>query len=198
MGGPLRVLIRARSTAHLQQARETAAKKRKYNILDTRTRLEYLFSELSGFKPCGWQLDVAGAILLGPDCVVIDGTGSGKSCKTIPFMSPLLLHPNKMTLKIIPLKVLQRDHVCLFRPFTYQKSHSIFFKIGTKVPKNEDCGYSSEWRHIINSFQGNHTGITPSLCLINFYYIQNLVARRYNAILTSPKMCLSTHNFANG
>jgi ATP-dependent helicase YprA (DUF1998 family) len=102
-------VIKARSTAHLQQACETAEKKRKYNSLDTRTRLETLFSEQSGFKPYGWQLDVAEAILLGLDCVVIAGTGSGK---TIPFMLPLLLHPDKMALIISPLKVLQRDQVC--------------------------------------------------------------------------------------
>lgn len=75
----------------------------------TCTRLETLFSEQSGFKPYGWQLDVAEAILLGLDCVVIAGTGSGK---TIPFMLPLLLHPNKMALIISLLKVLQQDQVC--------------------------------------------------------------------------------------
>jgi ATP-dependent helicase YprA (DUF1998 family) len=108
-------VIKARSTAHLQQACETAAKKRQYNSLETRTRLDSLFSEQSGFKPYGWQLDVAEAILLGLDCVVIAGTGSGK---TIPFMLPLLLHPDKMALIISPLKVLQQDQVCLLRPFT--------------------------------------------------------------------------------
>ena len=33
------------------------------------------------------------------------------------------------------------------------------------------------------------------LYLINFYYIQDLVARRYNAILTSPEMCLKHPQF---
>jgi bloom syndrome protein len=65
--------IKAHSTVRLQQACETAVKKRKYNSLDTCTRLESVFSERSGFKPYGWQLDVAEAILLGLDCVVIAG-----------------------------------------------------------------------------------------------------------------------------
>ena len=109
--------IKARSMAHLKQACEKAAKKRKYNSRDTRTQLESNFSERSGFKPYEWQLDVAEAILLGLDCVVIAGTGSGK---TIPFMLPLLLHPDKMALIIVsPLKVLQQDQVCFLRPFTY-------------------------------------------------------------------------------
>ena len=50
-----------------------------------------------------WQLDVADALLLGLNCVAIAGTGSGKA---IPFMLPLLLHPDKMALIILPLKVL--------------------------------------------------------------------------------------------
>lgn len=108
--------IKARSMARLHQACETAAKNRTYNSQDTRNRLDSIFSEQSGFKPYGWQLDVAEAILLGLDCVVIAGTGSGK---TIPFMLPLLLHPDKMALIISPLKVLQQDQVCFLRPFTF-------------------------------------------------------------------------------
>jgi hypothetical protein len=82
--------IKARSMAHLKQACETAAKKRKYDSRDTRTRLESIFSERSGFKPYEWQLDVAEAI-----------------------------HPDKMALIISPLKVLQQDQVRFLRPLTY-------------------------------------------------------------------------------
>ena len=68
------------------------------------------FSEReSWFNPHEWQLDVAEALLLGIDSVVIVGTGSGK---TILFMLPLVLNPEKMVLIISPLKVLQRDQVC--------------------------------------------------------------------------------------
>ena len=58
-----------------------------------------------------WQLDVTEAILLKLDSLVISGTGSGK---TIPFMLPLLAHPEKVVIIISPLKVLQRDQVILF------------------------------------------------------------------------------------
>ena len=108
--------IKAQSMAHLKQACEKAAKRRKYNSQDMHTRLESIFSEWSGFKPYEWQLDISEAILLGLDCVFITGTGSGK---TISFMLPLLLHPDKMALIISPLKVLQQDQVCFLRPFTY-------------------------------------------------------------------------------
>ncbi|KAJ7088948.1 hypothetical protein C8R44DRAFT_540780, partial [Mycena epipterygia] len=56
--------------------------------------------------PYEWQIDVSEAIALGLDAVVIAGTGAGK---TIPFMMPLLLHPQKFVLVISPLKILQED-----------------------------------------------------------------------------------------
>ena len=61
-------------------------------------------SARSCFIPYDWQLDVAEALLVGLDSIVIAGTGSGK---TIPFMLPLLVHPKKMVLILSPLKVLQ-------------------------------------------------------------------------------------------
>jgi ATP-dependent helicase YprA (DUF1998 family) len=93
----------------LQKARDDANKKHNYDSVKTRTDLHKLFSEReTRFNPHEWQIDVAEALLLGIDSVVIAGTGSGK---TIPFMLPLLLHPDKMVLVISPLKVLQRDQV---------------------------------------------------------------------------------------
>ncbi|KAF8218453.1 hypothetical protein L208DRAFT_1140040, partial [Tricholoma matsutake] len=56
--------------------------------------------------PYEWQLNIAEALLLGLDTVVIAGTGSGK---TIPFMLLPLCHPEKMVLILSPLKTLQRD-----------------------------------------------------------------------------------------
>ncbi|KAJ7114413.1 hypothetical protein C8R44DRAFT_536324, partial [Mycena epipterygia] len=61
-----------------------------------------------GFYAYGWQLDVTEALLLKIDCLVIAGTGSGK---TIPFMLPLMLPENakKMVLIISPLVSLQSE-----------------------------------------------------------------------------------------
>ena len=39
-----------------------------------------------GKSPYAWQLDAAEALILGLDCIVIAGTGAGK---TIPFVLPL-------------------------------------------------------------------------------------------------------------
>ncbi|KAM6493656.1 hypothetical protein JOM56_010017 [Amanita muscaria] len=99
---------KALSKTLLQKARDLAAQTTGYDSGQTRHDLWSLFSERfgSGAEPYQWQLDVTEAILLGLDSVVIAGTGSGK---TIPFMLPLLLHPEKMVLVLSPLKILQRD-----------------------------------------------------------------------------------------
>ncbi|KAF6764175.1 hypothetical protein DFP72DRAFT_1163206 [Ephemerocybe angulata] len=59
-----------------------------------------------------WQLDVAEALLLGLHCVVIAGTGMGK---TMPFMLPLLQDKKAKTITISPLKVLQEDQAARFK-----------------------------------------------------------------------------------
>lgn len=90
--------------------RKHASKKVKYESVKLHADLCKHFSEQeSQFNSCEWQLDVAEALLLGTDSVVIVGTGSGK---TIPFMLLLVLNSKKMVLIISPLKVLQHDQVC--------------------------------------------------------------------------------------
>ena len=102
--------IRLRSYKLLDEARLAASNSDPgYDCQQTRSTITRLFKARSGKTPYDWQLDVAEAILLGLDSTVIAGTGSGK---TIPFMLPLLAHPEKITIIISPLKVLQRDQVC--------------------------------------------------------------------------------------
>ncbi|KAJ7207228.1 hypothetical protein GGX14DRAFT_303669, partial [Mycena pura] len=60
------------------------------------------------------QIDVSETFLLGLDCghdIVIAGAGTGK---TLPFMMPLLLHREKYSLFISPMKVLQEDQAKRF------------------------------------------------------------------------------------
>ena len=92
----------------LQEVHAATEKQRKYNSGATWRALAVLFTEWFGSAPYEWQLDVAEALLLVLDSVVIAGTGLGK---TIPFMLPLLHLPDKMVLIILPLKVLQTDQV---------------------------------------------------------------------------------------
>ncbi|KAF9219460.1 hypothetical protein BS17DRAFT_717431 [Gyrodon lividus] len=60
-------------------------------------------------KPYPWQLDCTEALILAIDCIVLAGTGFGK---TLPFTIPSLLHPNKITIVISPLNALEEDQVC--------------------------------------------------------------------------------------
>ena len=102
------------SRKNLEEARRRAAASEDgYDSRATRQAMTSRFSSRSGGKrPYEWQLDVAEAFLLGLDCVVVAGTGAGK---TIPYLLPLLLPETaqKMMPVISPLKSLQRDQVCI-------------------------------------------------------------------------------------
>jgi ATP-dependent helicase YprA (DUF1998 family) len=60
--------------------------------------------------PRDFQLDVAEALVLGLDAMLVAGTGSGKS---LPWAMPLLLdeYKERACIVISPLKALQADHV---------------------------------------------------------------------------------------
>ncbi|KAI0073972.1 P-loop containing nucleoside triphosphate hydrolase protein [Panus rudis PR-1116 ss-1] len=80
-----------------------------------RQSMQVCFQNATGGKQAyEWQLDVAEALLLGLDCTVIAGTGSGK---TVPYAMPLLLpeNQNKLIIIVSPLKALQRDQARRFR-----------------------------------------------------------------------------------
>ena len=92
----------------LQAARDSSIN---YSSERTREDLVTAFKKaLNGLEPYLWQLDVTEALLLGLDCVVIAGTGSGK---TMPFAMPLLVDKSKkkMVIVISPLNDLEEDQV---------------------------------------------------------------------------------------
>jgi ATP-dependent helicase YprA (DUF1998 family) len=64
----------------------------------------------NGKMPYDWQLDAAEALILGLDCVVVAGTGAGK---TIPFVLPLFAQgsQDKLVIIISPLNALKTDQV---------------------------------------------------------------------------------------
>ena len=98
----------------LQAARDHS---REYSSERTREELVAVFQKtFQGLEPYDWQLNVTEAILLGLDCVVIAGTGSGK---TIPFAMPLLVDKTKkkMVIVISPLNDLEEDQVGNYKVF---------------------------------------------------------------------------------
>ncbi|KAJ7579545.1 P-loop containing nucleoside triphosphate hydrolase protein [Mycena floridula] len=99
--------LEAISYASLQEARQNAAKKKKYNSAETRLELQALFTAKFGKPAHQWQIDVVEAIFLGLDCILAAGTGMGK---TIPFMMILLPDQKRRIAAVVsPLKVLQQD-----------------------------------------------------------------------------------------
>ncbi|EJF64000.1 hypothetical protein DICSQDRAFT_16077, partial [Dichomitus squalens LYAD-421 SS1] len=75
-------------------ARQAAKASRRYDSHATRQALENTFRDRMGGKaPREWQVDVAEALMVGLDCTVIAGTGSGK---TMPFVMPALVEAEKM------------------------------------------------------------------------------------------------------
>ena len=72
----------ARAAAHKSRGYDSEARR---NII-RRTAVE----AFGGKEPYQWQIDACEAILLGLDCIVIAGTGAGKSLTfaMVPFMVP--------------------------------------------------------------------------------------------------------------
>ena len=67
-----------------------------------------LWERMGGKAPHEWQVDVTEALLVGLDCTVIAGTGSGK---TMPFVMPTFVEPEKIYFVISPLNALEADQV---------------------------------------------------------------------------------------
>ncbi|EJF67504.1 P-loop containing nucleoside triphosphate hydrolase protein, partial [Dichomitus squalens LYAD-421 SS1] len=101
-----------RSYAILEAAREAAKASRGYNSEATRQRLEETFQQrMGGRVPHQWQVDVTEALLVGLDCTVIAGTGSGK---TMPFVMPTFVEFDKIYFIISPLNALEADQAGRF------------------------------------------------------------------------------------
>ena len=95
----------------LEAARTAAVQAQGYNSKATRQAINDQFKRVfDGKDAFKWQLDTTEALLLGLDCVVIAGTGAGK---TMPFAMPLLIEGtnSKMILIISPLNALQLEQV---------------------------------------------------------------------------------------
>jgi superfamily II DNA helicase RecQ len=81
---------------------------------------------VTGFEPYGWQLNVGEVLWLRINCLVIAGTGSGKS---IPFVMPILTAKEHgwMIWIISPLREFQKDHVC--SPFIDFQELRLLYKV---------------------------------------------------------------------
>lgn len=104
------------SLALLRAAKQKAIKQRIGGYSSSTYRSSVTRALLPRFNrrhPYNWQLDISEAIELGLDCLLISGTGSGK---TLPFVLPIIgdLTRTKKVVIISPLLALEEDQVASF------------------------------------------------------------------------------------
>jgi ATP-dependent helicase YprA (DUF1998 family) len=102
-------MLSSHASETLKNARDAALKDRNYDSEGTRQTMSRKLQDVfNGRIPYEWQLDAAEALILGLDCVVVAGTGAGK---TIPFVLPLFVQDSwdKLVLIISPLNTLETD-----------------------------------------------------------------------------------------
>ena len=100
----------------LETERSAALLSWKYDLEATQNTIDNEFRQVCPGKiPHQWQINVTEALLLGIDCIVIAGTGAGK---TMPFVMPLLLDrtKTKKVLVISPLNELEMEQVSFHIP----------------------------------------------------------------------------------
>ena len=106
---------------------QKAAESSNYDSEQMRKTLEDRFRlACNGKTPYDWQKDVTEATFLGILCLVIAGTGAGK---TLPLVTPLLMDDTKrkMALIISPLNELEEEQVHLplrFDPGPLSNTHT--------------------------------------------------------------------------
>ncbi|KAF7323860.1 Bloom syndrome [Mycena kentingensis (nom. inval.)] len=99
----------AKAAKVLQDARDAAQKSSGYNSQQTRNNIRTKIADCNhGMVARDWQVDVGEAMILGVDCTVIATTGAGKS---LPFVMPVLVNPEKVVVIISPLNALEDDLV---------------------------------------------------------------------------------------
>ncbi|KAH7924177.1 P-loop containing nucleoside triphosphate hydrolase protein, partial [Leucogyrophana mollusca] len=171
----------------LQDARNKAEKSRKYDSAATRKKIcDEFMARNNNMVPHSWQIDVAEALVLGLDCSVIAGTGAGK---TMPFVMPLFVHPEKLVIVISPLNALEEDQAERFRKMKLtavavngETYTTTLHKASSKCSELEN-----------NKFQAIIT--SPEMCLQHEKFRQLLsnpkFAARIAAIVIDEAHCIS-------
>lgn len=96
--------------ARLEEARLAAAADDGYSSDEFRQMLSEAIKGSTGKVPYSWQLDTGEALRLKLDCLLLAGTGAGK---TMTFLMPIMADNTgkKMVIIVSPLNELQKDQV---------------------------------------------------------------------------------------
>ena len=113
--------------------------------------------EIFGYEPRPWQLKAALKLLEGHDCMVVAGTGSGKSLVfALVAIAIELTHSTGLIIVICPLKALQQDQVSM--SYVVRMCSTVF--TGLVGPPSECCGgidLSAEERQQSGSIRAGHS-----------------------------------------
>jgi len=132
---------------NLQKFRVRATKNSEYSSENIHQALtEECLTRCDHKPPYAWQLDAAEAFFLGLDCVIIAGTGSGKS---LPFVMPSMLKINvqKILVVLSPLNALEVDQASESSAL-HHGSLTYVHSIGRKVSEDATNCCGCEPHHI--------------------------------------------------
>ncbi|KAH7917095.1 P-loop containing nucleoside triphosphate hydrolase protein [Leucogyrophana mollusca] len=152
------------SYCNLDKERALAAASRGYSTQATRAALEEACRErCNGRTPYSWQLDASEAFHLKMDCIILAGTGFGK---TLPFVMPSFISKDTITIVLSPLKALEEDHV------------NQFCKMGVRaVAVNEDT-YDQALHKQLQELHYQVIYASPEMVIEN---------PRFNGLVNSPQ-----------
>src|ERR1700722_8077766 len=139
--------VEGRPYGLLDNARIAANERKSYDSEKMRRLINQSFRDaFDGQAPFDWQTDVCEALMLGLDCIVIAGTGAGK---TMPFCMPLLADRTKckMVIVISPLNALEHDQVRIFILPGHPSRLTSSFTGGT-LQKAWSPIYRGKWRRL--------------------------------------------------
>ncbi|KAF8350322.1 P-loop containing nucleoside triphosphate hydrolase protein [Amanita rubescens] len=135
---------------------------------------------MNGLKPYYWRLDVAEALILGLDCIVIAGTGAGKS---MPFVMPLFAFPDKMVIILSPLNALEEDQAVRFSG------------IGLKAVAVNGDTYSKDIHKKLEKRHYNVIITSPEMCLEHVQFCSllnsNAFVKNILALVVDEAHCIS-------
>lgn len=119
-------LEKARFTKILEKTRRDARQTSKFDSAAVRTLMSEECLTRKGFLPHEWQLDVAEAVVLGLDTVMIAGTGCGK---TLPFVLPLFADKTGYSKVIIvsTLNELEKEQVSTYMHTFISQGNAIVY-----------------------------------------------------------------------
>lgn len=134
----------------LDKTRKRMQRYKKYSSASIRDLVSAEVTARTGKVPYSWQLDVVEAILFGLDCIVLAGTGSGK---TLPFAMVLLADGTKKKKVIIvsPLNELQKEQVSGWFLFVtvVVHAHTHIPCIGHFLQQDGTKRHGGEWHNMV-------------------------------------------------